>query len=100
MRGRRFYGGGSEFLLCFVAERKRCAPKVRGSSPYNLMRFFGKSDPKRSIHTWNLPHFSAHFPGSLLPQGTGLRHECSRSAMRFPEEGFSERRHILMVKSK
>ena len=25
MRGRRFYGGGSGFLLCFAAERKRCA---------------------------------------------------------------------------
>ena len=27
MRGRRFYGGGSGFLLCFAAERKRCAPE-------------------------------------------------------------------------
>ena len=95
MRGRGFYGGGVGFLLCFAAERKRCAtgslfqlpppshtllrekglcdrifalfgtlhcvafrqkrnavrPKVRGSSPYSLMRFFGKSDPQRSVHT-------------------------------------------------
>ena len=27
MRGRRFYGGGSGFLLCFAAERKHCAPE-------------------------------------------------------------------------
>ena len=27
MRGRRFYGGGSGFQLCFAAERKRCAPE-------------------------------------------------------------------------
>ena len=27
MRGRRFYGGGSGFLLCFAVERKRCAPE-------------------------------------------------------------------------
>ena len=27
MRGRRFYGGGSGFLLCFAAERKRCVPE-------------------------------------------------------------------------
>ncbi len=86
--------------VAFRQKRNAVRPEVRGSSPYSPMRFFGKSDPKRSVHTWNLPHFSAHFPGSLLPQGTGLRHECRRSAIRFPEEGFSERRHILMVKSK
>ena len=27
IRGRRFYGGGSGFLLCFAAERKHCAPE-------------------------------------------------------------------------
>ena len=27
MRGRRVYGGGSGFLLCFAAERKHCAPE-------------------------------------------------------------------------
>ena len=26
IRSRRFYGGGAGFLLCFAAERKRCAP--------------------------------------------------------------------------
>ena len=27
MRGRRFYGGRSGFLLCFAAERKHCTPE-------------------------------------------------------------------------
>ena len=27
MRGRRVYGGGSGFLLCFAAERKHCTPE-------------------------------------------------------------------------
>ena len=40
MRGWRFYGGGSGFLLCFAAERKRCAPEslLQLPPPFHTLR--------------------------------------------------------------
>ena len=42
---------GIMHCVAFRQKRNAMRPEVRGSSPYSPMRFFGKSDPQRSVHT-------------------------------------------------
>ena len=67
MRGRRFYGGGSGFLLCFAAERKRCAPESLFQLPLLSHTLLREKDTVQ--HNGNRAVTAFLFPNAFVGKG-------------------------------